>query len=110
MHAVRNIVAALNRLVQAPSVADPRARAGRGAGPPMPRLRPRAAAGVEDPAQESAYARAGTEPCLDEMLRDPIVELVIRADRLEPADVRDVLDGARRSAALAEPRRSPPPA
>jgi hypothetical protein len=45
---------------------------------------------------ESAYARAGTEPPLEEMLSDPVVELIMRADRLQPADVRRLLETTRR--------------
>jgi hypothetical protein len=110
MHAVRNIVAALNRLVHARLPAGARAHAGRAPArraSQAGRMRPPAAvlARVPAPPEESAYAHAGTEPSLDEMLCDPIVQLVIRADRLEPAEVQGVLTAARRSAAAAGPRR-----
>lgn len=36
---------------------------------------------------ESPYAHAGVEPSLDELLDDPIVHLVMRADHLEPTEV-----------------------
>jgi hypothetical protein len=42
------------------------------------------------------YARAGVEPALEEMLRDPIVRLVMRRDGLEPRDVRCVVVATRR--------------
>jgi hypothetical protein len=37
---------------------------------------------------ESEYAHAGAEPLLDEVLCDPVVQLVMHADRVQPADVR----------------------
>ena len=40
---------------------------------------------------ESRYAHAGVEPSLEELLHDPVVRLVMRADRLEPAQVRSLL-------------------
>ena len=42
------------------------------------------------------YARAGREPALEEVLRDPIVQLVMRRDGLGLADVRCSVDAARR--------------
>ncbi len=42
----------------------------------------------EPPQGGGVYTRAGTEPPLEEVLRDPIVQLVMRADRSEPAEVR----------------------
>jgi hypothetical protein len=41
-----------------------------------------------EPWYEGAWAHAGDEPALEELLRDPVVHLVMRADRLEPAQVR----------------------
>jgi hypothetical protein len=46
---------------------------------------------------EGAYARAGAEPPLEEMLSDPVVQLIMQADRLEPAEVRRLLEATRRS-------------
>jgi hypothetical protein len=40
---------------------------------------------------ESRYAHAGVEPPLEELLLDPMVRLVMRADRLEQAEVRRLL-------------------
>ena len=41
-----------------------------------------------EPWYEGAYAHAGDEPPLEELLHDPVVHLVMRADRPEPAQVR----------------------
>jgi hypothetical protein len=41
------------------------------------------------------WSRAGIEPGLEEALADPIVLLVLRRDRLAPADVRAVIDSLR---------------
>jgi hypothetical protein len=41
------------------------------------------------------YARAGREPALEELLRDPVVQLVMRRDGLAPADVHRVVNAAR---------------
>lgn len=38
--------------------------------------------------EESEYAGAGAEPPLEEVLDDPIVQLVMRSDRLDLTDVR----------------------
>ena len=55
-------------------------------------------AGSEAPdLPESEYAHAGPEPLLDEVLCDPVVQLVMRADRVQPAEVRR-LGGAIRPA------------
>ncbi len=40
-----------------------------------------------EPWYEGAWAHAGEEPPLEELLHDPVVHLVMRADRLEPAQV-----------------------
>jgi hypothetical protein len=39
---------------------------------------------------ESEYAHAGPEPLLDEVLGDPVVQLVMRADGVAPADVQSL--------------------
>jgi hypothetical protein len=51
-------------------------------------------AGPEVP--ESVYAHAGTEPPLEEVLSDPVVQMIMQADRLEPAEVRRLLAAVRR--------------
>jgi hypothetical protein len=48
-------------------------------------------------AAEGAYARAGAEPPLEEMLSDPVIQLIMQADHLEPAEVRHMLEATRRS-------------
>ena len=48
---------------------------------------------------ESAYARAGTEPSLEEVLSDPVVQLIMRADHLKPAEVRRLLEATQRERA-----------
>lgn len=45
---------------------------------------------------KSAYAQAGVEPPLEEVLRDPIVRLVMRADRLESGGVPEISTAGRR--------------
>jgi hypothetical protein len=45
---------------------------------------------------ESEYAHAGAEPPLDEVLCDPVVQLIMQADRVRPADVRHLLRPAGR--------------
>ncbi len=84
MVAVRALLATLNGLTQAGLLARSRAwpgdaQAGGGA---------RAADDGAEPWYEGAWAHAGDEPPLEELLRDPVVRLVMRADRLEPAQVR----------------------
>jgi hypothetical protein len=41
------------------------------------------------------YQEAGVEPSLDEVLADPIVQLVLRRDRIEVRDLVQYLDEAR---------------
>ena len=54
--------------------------------------RPTAPVRPEWPDQpESEYARAGSEPLLDEVLCDPVVQLIMQADREQPADVQRLL-------------------
>ena len=45
---------------------------------------------------ESEYAHAGPEPLLDEVLCDPVVQLIMQADRVQPADVRRLRGAVRR--------------
>jgi hypothetical protein len=44
---------------------------------------------------ESEYAHAGPEPLLDEILDDPMVQLMMQADHVQAADVRRLLGSAR---------------
>ncbi len=41
-----------------------------------------------------AYAHAGVEPSLEEMLDDPVVAMMMRADGLGPATVRRILSSS----------------
>lgn len=41
---------------------------------------------------ESPYDGGGVEPHLEEVLRDPIVQSLMRADRIAPEEVRRTLD------------------
>jgi hypothetical protein len=41
------------------------------------------------------YARAGREPALEELLCDPVMQLVMRRNGLAPADVHRVVNAAR---------------
>ena len=53
--------------------------------------------GPEEPdLPESEYAHAGPEPLLDEVLCDPVVQLIMRADGVKAADVQGLLDAAQR--------------
>jgi hypothetical protein len=99
MAAVRAIIDTMNELAQAPLRAGSRVWGGRQAGPGGRAGAKRAMAAraaTESPAPlDSRYAHGNVEPPLEEVLGDPIVHLVMRADRLDPADVRHVL-GANR--------------
>jgi hypothetical protein len=87
MPAVQHILSTINQFAQAR----------------LPAMGGRRAVGLVRPerpeAPESAYARAGPEPPLDEMFDDPVVQLIMRADRVPPADVRRLLETAQRRAA-----------
>lgn len=45
-------------------------------------------------APESEYAHAGPEPPLDEVLCDPVVHLIMRADGVKTADLQNLLGSA----------------
>jgi hypothetical protein len=45
---------------------------------------------------ESEYAHAGPEPLLDEVLCDPVVQLIMRADGVETADLQSLAGAAQR--------------
>lgn len=55
-----------------------------------------AAADTLPHAPDPRYAHAGVEPPLEEVLRDPIVRLVMRADRLETGGVPEISTIGRR--------------
>jgi hypothetical protein len=84
MVAVRALLSTLNGIAQAGLLAGGRMW-------PAETLGGAAAADPAEPWDEGAYAHAGDEPLLEDLLRDPVVHLVMRADRLEPAQVRRLL-------------------
>jgi hypothetical protein len=95
MAAVRDLLSSLNSLAQSGLLASgwlrtadhgAAAPAGLGAG----------AAAWEPP--QGPYTAGGVEPPLDEVLDDPVIHLVMRADRLEPEQVRRLLASGRRQA------------
>ncbi len=83
MAAVRAILSTLSGLAHA------------GPGPAATRARGSAPAPSVAAPSESAYAHAGAEPRLEELLSDPLIGLLMRADRVEAAEVRRLL-GRRR--------------
>jgi hypothetical protein len=84
MVAVRALFSTLNGIAQAGLLAGSRMW-------PAETLGGGGAADPAEPWDEGAYAHAGDEPLLEDLLRDPVVHLVMRADRLEPAQVRRLL-------------------
>ena len=55
-------------------------------------------------APESLYAHAGAEPPLEAVLSDPVVQLIMQADHLEPAELRCLLATIQRQrATLVDP-------
>jgi hypothetical protein len=89
MVAVRNLLSTLNSLAQSGLLASGWLRAGENHGTGAPTVAD-ASGGSWEPA-EGAYTEAGVEPPLEELLDDPVVHLMMRADRLEPEQVRRLL-------------------
>jgi hypothetical protein len=59
------------------------------------------ATGPEEPdVPESEYAHAGPEPLLEELLCDPVVQLVMQADCVQTADLQSLLDAAQHQLAI----------
>ncbi len=84
MVAVRNLLSTLNSLAQSGLLASgllPPAEDGGAAGYAEP-------AAPEPWEEDGEYAQGGVEPPLDEVLDDPVVRLMMRADRLDPEEVR----------------------
>jgi len=73
MPVVRDLIATVNRLAHVV--------------PPAGTVEPSTA----DPPDPERYADAGIEPPFEEVLEDPIIRLLMRADRIEPADLRHLL-------------------
>jgi hypothetical protein len=87
MVAVRNLLSTLNSLAQSGLLAGgwlKLAEDGRAPGC--------IEASALDPwEEEGEYTQGGVEPPLQELLDDPVVRLMMRADRLDPDEVRRVL-------------------
>jgi hypothetical protein len=83
MVAVRNLLSTLNNLAQSGLLASGWLRAG-------DTDVVDASGGAWEPG-EGAYTEAGVEPPLEELLDDPVIHLMMRADRLEPEQVRRLL-------------------
>jgi hypothetical protein len=95
MAAVRAIIDTVNELAQAPLRAGSRVWGGGPGG----RAAARRAVASKKPVAEwpldMRFASGNVEPPLDEVLGDPIVHQVMRADGLDPADVRRALHAGR---------------
>jgi hypothetical protein len=53
---------------------------------------------------QAAWNAAGPEPALEDLLYDPIVELLMRRDRIGRDDIRRAVDYARQRLESAYPR------
>jgi hypothetical protein len=85
MVAVRNLLSTLNNLAHAGLLATARLRPSENcASAPVDESDSGAA---PDPWHED-YLEGGVDPSLEELLDDPVVHLMMRADRLEPEEVR----------------------
>jgi hypothetical protein len=96
MVAVRNLLSSLNSLAQSGLLAsgwpigdDHGAAVAADAG---------ASGASPEPWWEGEYVAGGVEPPLEEVLGDPVIHLMMRADRLEPEQVRRLLTSGRRQA------------
>jgi hypothetical protein len=99
MAAVRAITQTLNRLAPARLLAS---GWGKGVGPGSATMATRLRPGGRGRTMPAAlpvepYESAGIEPGLEEMLGDPIVQQIMRADCVEAAEVRRMLRARRRS-------------
>src|SRR5688572_18060653 len=96
MPAVQDILSTINQFAQARLPVMGSWRAAGLAGRTDPPVTP------EYPdAPESAYAHAGPEPLLDEVLDDPVVQLVMQADRVQAAELQHLLGATQRHVAAA---------
>jgi hypothetical protein len=89
MAAVRDLLSSLNSLAQSGLLAGGWLRLGDNDGAEAP-THAGASASFPEP-REDAYTEGGVEPPLDELLDDPVIHLMMRADRLEPEQVRRLL-------------------
>jgi hypothetical protein len=85
MVAVRSLLSTLNNLAHAGLLATGRLRPTDDDG-----------AGLPDPWRDDV--QMGEEPRLEDLLDDPVVHLMMRADRLEPDQVRRLMTSVRREA------------
>lgn len=101
MPAVHEIISTLNQLAQGRLPAAGRRGGSFDAIRFIPAGWMRVPPAVPEPqeVEESVYAHAGTEPPLEEVLSDPVVQLIMQADHLEPAEVRHLLAVIRRQRA-----------
>ena len=53
---------------------------------------------------QAAWSSAGTEPALDDLLHDPIVELLMRRDRISRQDILRAVQRARQRLESARPQ------
>jgi hypothetical protein len=98
MPAVQDILSTINQFAQArlPVMANWRA-VGFDASRSFLTGRTTAPVGPEAPdLPEGEYAHAGPEPLLEEMLCDPVVQLIMRADGVKAAELQSMLDAAQR--------------
>jgi hypothetical protein len=97
MVAVRNLLSTLNNLAQSGLVASawPRLPEHGGA---VAAENPAAGDASAAPWWEGEYVEGGVEPPLEELLDDPVIHLMMRADRLEPEQVRRLLTSGERQA------------
>jgi hypothetical protein len=86
MVAVRNLLSSLNNLAQSGLLAS-----GWRLGESGPVATNADACRPLPEEGEGPYADGGVEPPLDELLDDPVIQLMMRADRLEPDQVRLLL-------------------
>ena len=85
MLAIRNLLSSLNGLTQSGLLAGGRPDSGE-----MAPLVEGMSVSMSQ-ADEGPYAEGGVEPPLDVLLDDPVIHLMMRADHLEPEQVRRLL-------------------
>lgn len=97
MVAVRNLLSTLNNLAQSGLLASgwPRVPEHDGAAAPTDVD----TGGFSSRPGESDYAEGGVEPPLEELLDDPVMHLMMRADHLEPEQVRRLFTSGRQAGA-----------
>jgi hypothetical protein len=91
MVGVRNLLSSLNSLAQSGLLASGWLRHSEHEGAASPN----AAAGASAAPSEGAYTAGGVDPPLEELLEDPVIHLMMRADRLEPEQIRRLLASRR---------------